>query len=115
MAEITGKIKTSTNGLAESFGMAILKVGSEAVLRPIVGDATIKSGLVKLVIGAGASYALPAGSLRRMATSAFVVDGMEDMVYGSGVGAILGGIFGGKRALPSGTGSGTGGMIVYAM
>jgi len=114
MAEVIGKIKTGTSGLAESFGMALMKVGSEAVLRPIVGDATVKSGAVKLLLGVGSSYALPAGSIRRMATSAFVVDGMEDIVYGSGIGAILGGMFGGRRTtIPNGGTSGK--MTVFAM
>ncbi|WNY24804.1 hypothetical protein [Methanolapillus millepedarum] len=115
MSEVTGKIKTSTNGLVESFAMAGTKILSEALLKPLVGDATLKSGAIKLGIGIAANYLLPAGPFRRVVSSAEILDGCEDIYYGSGIGGMLqgfGGGGGGARGSSMVSGPQTGGLAV---
>jgi len=100
----TGKVSIGTQGLVESFGMAAYKVFSEQILkRTFVGDATVKSGLIKLGLGLGTGLLIPSGTLgspiRRMVSSGHIVDGMEDLVYGSGAAGLLGG--GSPRGAPA--------------
>lgn len=93
--EVTGKVKVGTGGILESFGMAAYKVGSEAALSRFIGDATYKSGLIKLALGVGAGFLIPAGKIgspaRRIISSAHIIDGMEDLVYATGLASKLSG------------------------
>lgn len=98
MATIKGKVKASTNGVIETFGAAAFKVLSEQVLaRTPVGDGTLKSGIIKIGLGVACNYFLPAGPIRRITSTGFIIDGFEDGIYGSGISKMLGGIGGGAQ------------------
>ena len=92
--EITGKVKANTNGLLETGGAAAMKIISEQLLSNYVGDACLKSGLTKLGLGIAGNYLLPNGAVKRMFTTAQVIDGVEDLVYASGILGFMGGMTG---------------------
>ncbi|MDR2944001.1 MAG: hypothetical protein LBU81_02795 [Methanosarcinales archaeon] len=96
--ELTGKIKADTNGLFETGGAAAIKIISEQLLKPYVGDASFKSGLTKLGIGVTASYLLPNGAAKRMITTAEIIDGVEDLVYASGILGMIDGLTGNNNS-----------------
>ena len=80
-----------TTGPLETVGAGVTKVLVEQLLKPVVGDATWTSGAAKLALGIGAAYALPDGSLKRMAVTGIVIDAVEDFIYGSGILGSVGG------------------------
>lgn len=96
--ELTGSIKTNTNGLIETGGAAAMKILSEQILSNYVGDANLKSGLVKIGLGVAGNYVLPSGAFKRMFTTAEIIDGVEDLVYASGLLGFIGGIGGGAAS-----------------
>ncbi|WNY28308.1 hypothetical protein MmiEs2_04930 [Methanimicrococcus stummii] len=106
MAEQTGKIKVGANGLVESFGLAGYKIASEQLLKPVIGDGSIKSGLIKLGIGVGAGLLIPSGKyaspVRRIVSGGSILDGCEDIVYGSGIFNFLGGAAANRNTALSG-------------
>ena len=97
MADFKGKVKASTNGVVETFGAAAFKVLSEQLLkRTPVGDGTVKSGAIKLGLGIASNYFLPAGPVKRIVSTGFIIDGFEDCIYGSGFARMLGSVGGGQ-------------------
>jgi len=95
----TVKVKASTSGAMETFGAAAFKVLSEQILaRTFVGDGTVKSGAIKLGLGIACNYFLPAGSVKRITSTGFIIDGFEDCIYGSGFARMLGSTGGAQAA-----------------
>ena len=61
----------------ELMGSGIIKYFEERLFTPIIGNGDYLSGAVKLGIG----YFIPAkGSVLRMSKTAFVMDGVEDLL-----------------------------------
>lgn len=89
------KPKVEAYGLADVLGMALVKQLEERVTAPYIGNATIKSGLIKGV-GGGLGYAvLGKGRLGKVATSAIIFDAAEDIIS-----SLLGGLGGGSSGSP---------------
>jgi len=81
------KPKVQASGLIDVLGMAAVKQVEERITSPFIGNATIKSGLIKL-IGGGVGYSvLGHNRIANVVTSAVVFDGAEDIMA-----AVLGGM-----------------------
>ena len=89
MAKIL-KPKIKANGLMDSFEMAALKSISERSLAPVIGNGSMKSGVVKLV-GAGVLGSVSSNKHVSLLSSAIIVDGFEDIVTGLLGGSVAGG------------------------
>lgn len=91
------ELKTSPDfTLGEAFAVGIAKTASERLLaqypmmngKPLVGNATIKSGVIKLALaglawrGSRKGNGLGAKTMR-VASTAWTVDGVEDMIAGA--------------------------------
>ena len=89
-----GKIlepKVEASGLLDVVALGLAKSTTERLSAPRIGNATIKSGVIKLV--AGGIIGGRGGKLGKAVSGGFIVDGIEDTIT-----AILGN---------SGVGSGT--------
>lgn len=85
--------KVEAYGLADVLGMALVKQIEEKLASPYIGNGTIKSGLIKGVVG-GLGYAvLGKGRVGKVVTSAVVFDAAEDVIVG-----FLGGRMAGQAA-----------------
>ena len=80
MAKIL-KPKVQASGLMDSFELAIMKSVGERATAPIIGNGTIQSGGIKL-IGAGILSSVSRNKHIGLLSSAFIVDGFEDIVRG---------------------------------
>lgn len=90
-------IKTSPDfTLGEAFAIGVAKTASERFLaqyprmngKPLVGNATLKSGVIKLALAGVAWKGSQKGSglmakTSRVASTAWTVDGVEDMIAGA--------------------------------
>lgn len=70
-------------------GAGIVKTLGEQMLMPVVGNANIKSGLVKLAIGFGARKLMGRGTMADSVSLGFSTDGVEDVLH-----ALMGGMIG---------------------
>lgn len=68
--------KVEAHGLFDVVGMAISKTITERLMAPYIGNATIKSSLIKGILG-GILYG-KAGKYGNMVASGMVIDAAED-------------------------------------
>lgn len=71
------KPKVQESGLVDVFAMGISKSVTEAALAPIIGNGTVKSGIIKLV---GGSVLHGRNKYMNYVAGGLVVDGVEDVV-----------------------------------
>lgn len=64
------------------FGAGLVKYVEERALAPYIGNATIKSGAIKLGIGLGARRFAGKGLVGDSLSLGFGVDGVEDILNG---------------------------------
>jgi len=81
------KPKVAASGLVDVVGMGIAKQVTERMLTPFVGNATVKSAVIKGVLG-GLMYG-KAGKVGNMVAGGMVIDAAEDAAV------VLLGMFGG--------------------
>jgi len=62
------------------FGAGLVKYVEERALSGVIGNGTIKSGAIKLLIGALSRRFAPRGVLADSVSIGFAVDGMEDIL-----------------------------------
>ena len=74
--------------LTDAFAVAFIKQFEERTLAKVVGNGTMKSGLVKLILGYLADRM--GGKIGSWTATAFVVDGVEDIVNNLALGVNLG-------------------------
>ncbi len=72
--------KIEASGLMDALAIGVAKTVTEQALTPIVGNASLKSGAVKLIGGSVVSSMLP-GKLGKIVGSAMTIDGVEDIVH----------------------------------
>lgn len=78
-------------GLVDLGVIAISKFGGEIILSPLVGNTTLKSGVIKLVLAGLATKA------NKNVGVGVALDGAEDLVIGSGVrDMVMGAVTGNK-------------------
>ncbi len=82
MAE--SNIAGSDFSLSEGMGIGIVKQVSETLLLPIIGDKTVMSGGIKLILALGASKIVPSNkilgfNMRKTIANALVIDAVEDL------------------------------------
>ncbi len=87
MGSITNP-KIEASGLFDVLGMAASKTVTERLMAPYIGNATIKSGIIKLILG-GILHG-KAGKYGNMVAGGMVFDGSEDIA------AVLVGMIGGN-------------------
>jgi len=72
--------KIQASGLMDALAIGLAKTFIEETMTPIVGNATLKSGAVKLVSGSAISSMI-AGKAGKIIGSAMTIDGVEDIVH----------------------------------
>lgn len=77
MAEVLNP-KVEASGLADVAMLGLSKAVTERVLTPVVGNATIQSGAMKLI--GGAVIGGKGGKLGKAVSGGLIVDGIEDIV-----------------------------------
>jgi len=90
MAKLLGKKVAGGIDYMDLFGAGIVKYGEERALTPMIGNGTLKSGLIKLAVGLGARKFIGRGILGDSVSLGFGIDGVEDILTG-----VLGGMSGG--------------------
>lgn len=72
----------AVNGLSypELIGAGVVKYAEEKALTQYIGNGTVKSGLIKGLIGAGIKSFAPAGTVRNVTSAAFSIDAVEDIL-----------------------------------
>lgn len=76
-----GKIlepKVEASGLLDVVALGLAKTTTERLSAPIIGNATVKSGAIKLV--AGGVIGGKGGKIGKAVSGGLIVDGIEDMV-----------------------------------
>jgi Na+/citrate or Na+/malate symporter len=73
------KAKFESSGIVDSLLIGTIKAIEERALIPVVGNGTLTSGAVKL-IGGGLAQSAVGGKFGKLVGSAFVIDGVEDVV-----------------------------------
>lgn len=84
--------KIQATGLMDSFELAVMKTVFERATMPVIGNGTMTSGAMKLVAG-GVLPSVISGKHGGLASSAFIVDGVEDLAH-----SLLGGILPGAAS-----------------
>lgn len=84
------KPKIEAYGLADVLMMAASKQITERLMSPVIGNASVKSGVIKGIVG-GLMYG-KAGKIGNAVAGGLVFDAAEDLVV-----ALLGGILGGGQ------------------
>ncbi len=85
--------KVGNMELMDALWIALTKNVEERFLSPLIGNATITSGLIKTGLAIGSSYLL-SGKAKLIVPTAFMVDGSEDVVtalLGSSSGSLISG------------------------
>ena len=79
---ITKEVKGTGFSPVEALLVATSKVLSESLLAriPLVGNSTIKSGLIKMGLAGGLGYAIGKTTAGKAIATGLVVDGAEDLV-----------------------------------
>jgi len=83
--------KVEASGLVDMAMLGVSKIVTERLAAPIVGNATLKSGAVKMV--AGGLISGKGGSVGKAISGGLLVDGIEDLV-----GSLIG-VAGGSNAV----------------
>ena len=86
--------KFESTGIGDALLIGGIKAVEERALIPVVGNATLKSGVIKLVAGGVVAGAMK-GKAGRLVGSAFAIDAVEDIVQ-SLLSAGMGGAEGGN-------------------
>lgn len=76
MAEVLNP-KVEAHGIFDVLGMAVAKQVTERMLSPYIGNATVKSGIIKGIAG-GLLYG-KAGKYGNMVAGGLVIDAAEDV------------------------------------
>lgn len=71
--------KFESTGIGDALLIGGIKAVEERALIPVVGNATLKSGVIKLVAGGVVAGAMK-GKAGRLVGSAFAIDAVEDIV-----------------------------------
>lgn len=71
--------KFESTGIGDALLIGCIKAVEERALIPVVGNATLKSGVIKLVAGGVVAGAMK-GKAGRLVGSAFAIDAVEDIV-----------------------------------
>ena len=90
---IIAKSKVGKLNLGDAFIIAGMKTVEERVLSPVIGNASLMSGGIKIALSLVSSKVI-GGKWGSLLATAFAVDGTEDIasiIFGGG---LLGGIFG---------------------
>ena len=77
------KPKVEASGIMEVIGLGVSKSVTERGFAPVIGNATVKSGAIKLVTGGlvyGLSGKMNLGKLGHIVSSGIIVDGIEDVI-----------------------------------
>ena len=64
------------------FGAGVVKYAEERALTPIIGNGSLKSGIIKLGIGLGARKFIGKGLVGDSVSLGFGIDGVEDILTG---------------------------------
>ena len=71
--------KFESSGIGDALLIGGIKAVEERALIPVIGNATLKSGVIKLVAGGVVASAMK-GKAGRLVGSAFAIDAVEDIV-----------------------------------
>ena len=85
--------KFESTGIGDALLIGGIKAVEERALIPVIGNATLKSGVIKLVAGGVVAGAMK-GKAGRLVGSAFAIDAVEDIVQSlltAGMGGAEGG------------------------
>ena len=81
MVDLVPKAKIESNGLVDALLIGTVKAVEERATMGIIGNGTVTSGAIKLVAG-GVAQSMAGGKVGKIVGSAFVIDGVEDVVNG---------------------------------
>jgi len=97
MVRLLGKKVSGAVSYMDLLGAGVVKFAGERALTPIIGNGTLKSGLIKLGVGIGARKFLGSGVIADSVSLGMSVDGVEDILTQAlgGSGLLGGGSSGG--------------------
>jgi hypothetical protein len=81
MVDLVPKAKIESNGIVDALMIGTVKAVEERALMGVIGNGTVTSGVIKLVSGGIVQSAI-GGKTGKIVGSAFVIDGVEDVVQG---------------------------------
>lgn len=81
MVDLVPKAKIQSSGIVDALLIGTVKAVVERGLMPVIGNGNVTSGAIKL-IGGGALSPMVGGKAGNIISSAFVIDGVEDIVQG---------------------------------
>jgi len=81
MVDLVPKAKIQSNGIVDALMIGTVKAIEERALMSVIGNGTVTSGAIKLVAG-GIGQSMIGGKAGNIVGSAFVIDGVEDVVNG---------------------------------
>jgi len=81
MVDLVPKAKIESNGIVDALMIGTVKAIEERATMGIIGNGTVTSGAIKLVAG-GITQSMLSGKTGKIVGSAFVIDGVEDVVNG---------------------------------
>jgi len=81
MVDLVPKAKIESSGIVDALLIGTVKAVEERALMPVIGNGTVTSGAIKLVAG-GVVQSMTGGKTGKILGSAFVIDGVEDVVNG---------------------------------
>lgn len=90
------KSKAGKLNLGDAFIIAGMKTIEERALTPVIGNANLMSGGIKIALSLVSAKIL-GGKWGSLLATAFAVDGTEDVVSSIFGGGLLGGLFGGNN------------------
>jgi len=90
MVDLVPKGKIESNSLTDSLLIGVVKAIEERALMGVIGDGTAMSGAIKLA-GGGIAQSMTGGKTGKIIGSAFVIDGIEDLVNAFVVPMLYGG------------------------
>jgi hypothetical protein len=89
MVDLVPKAKIESSGIVDALLIGTVKAVEERALMGVIGNGTVTSGAIKLVAGGIVQSAI-GGKSGKIVGSAFVIDGVEDVVQGLVVPMIYG-------------------------
>lgn len=81
MVDLVPKAKIESSGIVDALLIGTVKAVEERALMGVIGNGTVTSGAIKL-IGGGIVQSAISGKAGKIVGSAFVIDGVEDVVNG---------------------------------
>jgi hypothetical protein len=81
MVNLVPKAQIKSNGIVDALLIGTVKAVEERATMGIIGNGTVTSGAIKLVSG-GIVQSMVGGKAGNIIGSAFVIDGVEDVVQG---------------------------------